>query len=1393
MILRHQSLKGFLLGIIRMYCLLVGICVLSSHPAKAGLPCFELRTNHAIAASSSEKVYDLVMVAVDPFSSGQLIPAAAISLGSKSSKRVFFVGIDTGQSNPSLARPKEGVDLMLKVDPTSAKDLRQLKERILTLASQAKQIAVLPGSEPGANLYHSLNLHLSDAGYRVQTHERSVDFRDKSSYGAVLRANGFNRIREKTFTSVRAALAWAEREGVFSEEGSAGLALKPLAAASGYGVFQVKSREELREKFAEVMGSFDRFGNKVETILLQDWVDGPEYAVDLVRFVNPSTGAVESILTDLWMYGKTMHRGSPQYNDDSILDPAAPGNEKLIADLFEFAARAANVVGHRVGWVHAEVKVSKKFGLVLLDFGDRLPGSMIPRLAEKVTDVSSVELGLLAFIDPAKLVGYPKTYKLKKKGVLVNLFSSIPAPFRIAADATDLLLQVQKLPGVSFAQIRPPGETIFSDSHDLSDRIGFFEVVHTDPVVIRKTIQAIRAMKWTEPPRVAVVDIFSSAVGYIEEFFKRGFEIVHLRSGGIPENVATPDSNQAAKAIVSTIHLENMTESQAVKAVASQKPLALLPGSETGVTDALRLAEKVSSKRNPLLKNGLSPHFRDKALVSKILREAGLAAAPEYVFRSQANADWAEFIKWATDMGYLDANQSLISPLVLKPSESSMGEDVQRIDHLDQILPALGRILGKRNVSGVTNKEVIIQKFLEGPEYVVDLVQFQDPLTGLVETIVSDVWLYRKQARMSDLGTQLNIYDHDISMNPVDPQLQPLIQYALSAVKAMKVKHGPVHFEIIWTKDLGPVLIDFGGRLAGSGVPRIVAQITDYNPVSLSADSYLSHVDPRALPRLKGTPKIVPLKRKAILVSLFAENGHEFVSSNLYELIAEVKKLPSVHKVTSYVQAGQAIASQSKLNDQLLQIELVSVDLSEAALKQLEDDFKKVRYQTPWTESSIQRNLRSIAASAVHRPLIIGGAYSTGFTMAKLAKDLGFSVQVVKTRSWGEAYEAGLDLSMFDRRWILPIEEQGSLQSLVQDLAKQSPIAIIAGAEKEVLSTHLLQNGVNAQGLRIPSNPDSLAYRHKNELYKRLESSGIRTIPWGIFTTLEEATSWCKKNRVFEVTSPNGVPRLVVKPSDGSSGTDVSFVRDQAELNTILRRFQESRGSAPFLLQKFVHAPEYAVNIVVSTNRQGKLTAVLSDIWKYSKVIKPGYGSNYDYEFLLDPNTPLGQKLFEFVAGAADALMVRYGAIHAEVFDSGEGPVLVDFAVRGMGQNQPSLVEKATGRSQNDLTLLAYLDPEAFAKLDTNYKIFSNATFVNLMAPASGMRVNPDIRKHLEIIRKLPSYYSIHLGQQPGQAVPEAFDLSDSYAHVLLLHPSAEQVAKDREIIRRQIPWLVKN
>ena len=134
----------------------------------------------------------------------------------------------------------------------------------------------------------------------------------------------------------------------------------------------------------------------------------------------------------------------------------------------------------------------------------------------------------------------------------------------------------------------------------------------------------------------------------------------------------------------------------------------VVAGAETGVELADSLSEHMG-----LCTNGshLSKARRDKYTMGETVRAAGVRA----VRQLQAST-------WSRVEAYLlDWNPSPFK-VILKPVDSAGSDGVTLCTSMDDAKKAFGDIIGKVNALGIVNEQLLVQEYLEGTEYVVDMV-----------------------------------------------------------------------------------------------------------------------------------------------------------------------------------------------------------------------------------------------------------------------------------------------------------------------------------------------------------------------------------------------------------------------------------------------------------------------------------------------------------------------------------------------------------------------------------------------------------------------------------------------------------------------------------------------
>jgi biotin carboxylase len=205
---------------------------------------------------------------------------------------------------------------------------------------------------------------------------------------------------------------------------------------------------------------------------------------------------------------------------------------------------------------------------------------------------------------------------------------------------------------------------------------------------------------------------------------------------------------------------------------------------------------------------------RDKYDMIEALRRAGVPCADQ--FKSD---DAGQVADWAARRGQF--------PVVVKPLTSAATDHVAVCRNEDEVRRAAEAVLAASTIFDDPNEEVLVQSYLAGTEYVVDMVSSHG------RRYTCGVWEYRKKLR----GMH-NIYDTEVVLPHDEHPVPELIAYVDAALSALGIDHGSSHAEVIMTPD-GPVLVEVGARTGGNMYPAFHNHCLGGNQADIAALAYL--------------------------------------------------------------------------------------------------------------------------------------------------------------------------------------------------------------------------------------------------------------------------------------------------------------------------------------------------------------------------------------------------------------------------------------------------------------------------------------------------------------------------------------------------------------------------
>ena len=365
---------------------------------------------------------------------------------------------------------------------------------------------------------------------------------------------------------------------------------------------------------------------------------------------------------------------------------------------------------------------------------------------------------------------------------------------------------------------------------------------------------------------VIIVDPFSSGAAYAPAFTERGYDCIAVRS--------SPDISPRIAKAFRPQHFVDRTlfDIEAALARWTKQPVkAVVAGCEMGVSAAEALASRLGLPGNS---PDTTPLRRYKHDMQRALASAGLAHIPSMLIRQESEIDAL-------------LPQIHEGSWVVKPLNSASTEGVMFARGRDGVANALERCAWNRvNDLGEAHLGFVVQPFIQGREYVVDLVAHPGGIT------IASVCSYRKEARN---GSNFVYVGLDV-LDPHDPCHAALTDYAIRAARVLGLRVGPLHMELFASAD-GPVMIEAGARLHGGVAPELFRDCYAPHLLDLAVNAHLGGTVPTAPAQRVRHGQIVFLVNDQ--PCRFAGSGEDF--------LARLRALPSYRGHKLFVAEGDRI------------------------------------------------------------------------------------------------------------------------------------------------------------------------------------------------------------------------------------------------------------------------------------------------------------------------------------------------------------------------------------------------------------------------------------------------------------------------------------------------------
>jgi D-alanine-D-alanine ligase-like ATP-grasp enzyme len=169
---------------------------------------------------------------------------------------------------------------------------------------------------------------------------------------------------------------------------------------------------------------------------------------------------------------------------------------------------------------------------------------------------------------------------------------------------------------------------------------------------------------------------------------------------------------------------------------------------------------------------------------------------------------------------------SLSYPVVVKTPSGMSTSDVFICSNKMEASDALLSIAAKTSPDGRMTSEALLEEYVHGTEFAVNLMAFWNIDAQLSHLLVTDMWKYNKNERARYVSADI--------CNPDD--YPELVQYATEVAHAVGIQYGAAHVELkaAISQDgtyTNPTLIEVGARLSGGRKSTMALLAVDkWNP-----------------------------------------------------------------------------------------------------------------------------------------------------------------------------------------------------------------------------------------------------------------------------------------------------------------------------------------------------------------------------------------------------------------------------------------------------------------------------------------------------------------------------------------------------------------------------------
>jgi biotin carboxylase len=261
--------------------------------------------------------------------------------------------------------------------------IRQIQSAVKELGLTL--LGCTPGCETGVELGDAISEALGLPGNGTKLSDMR---RNKFLMQEQVRKAGVRAARQTKATSMPEVTAFLNKFG----SGPLKLVIKPVASAGTDNVYVCRSKDEVRQRFKQIIGGTNILGKKNVEVVIQEFLEGKEYVIDTVSF-----GGVHKVVT-IWEYDKRPENGADFVYFGLRLKSA---DEPRCRELIDYQKKVLDALEIKHGAGHGEV-IYTPDGPCLVEVGARPhggEGSWVP-LVYKCLGTSQVKALVDVFLDP---------------------------------------------------------------------------------------------------------------------------------------------------------------------------------------------------------------------------------------------------------------------------------------------------------------------------------------------------------------------------------------------------------------------------------------------------------------------------------------------------------------------------------------------------------------------------------------------------------------------------------------------------------------------------------------------------------------------------------------------------------------------------------------------------------------------------------------------------------------------------------------------------------------------------------------------------------------------------------------------------------------------------------